>query len=80
MLKTMTLAGVAIVALTPALALAATPRHVALTEAQAKTDIELDGYAKIENLHQANNGWMANATEDGKPVTLIVNDLGVKKL
>jgi hypothetical protein len=51
-----------------------------LTEAQAKTDIELDGYTKVGNLHQDKNGWTASAQEDGKPVTLTVDDIGVKKL
>lgn len=80
MMKPMTLAGAAIIALTPALALAAAPSHKALTEAQARTDIELDGYTKVGNLHQGKNGWTATAQEAGQPVKLMVDELGVKKI
>jgi hypothetical protein len=86
MMKSVTLACAATIALAPAVAMAATTntagtsKHKALTEAQARNDIQLDGYTNITDLHQGKTGWMANAQEDGKPVKLMVNDMGVKKI
>jgi hypothetical protein len=80
MIKSLNLACAAMIALAPAVAMAATPKSKALTEAQARNDIQLDGYTNVTDLHQGKSGWTANAQEDGKPVKLVVNDMGVKKL
>ena len=86
MIKSLNLACAAMIALAPAVAMAATPKSTAtpkskaLTETQARNDIQLDGYTNVTDLHQGKSGWTANAQEDGKPVKLVVNDMGVKKL
>jgi hypothetical protein len=80
MMKSLNLACAAMIALAPAIAIAATPKSKALSEAQARNDIQFDGYTNVTDLHQAKNGWTASAQEDGKPVKLMVNDMGVKKL
>ena len=84
MMKSTSLICAASLLLAPSLALAATTTttmsKTAINQAQARKDIELDGYTKIENLHQGKNGWVATASEDGKPVQVEVNSMGVKKL
>jgi ABC-type phosphate transport system substrate-binding protein len=75
-----TAAVIALVAALPLAAAAATASSTAhITKAQAMKDIQLDGYTNVQDLTQQKSGWTAKAMEGGKPVSLFVNDLGVRK-
>lgn len=51
-----------------------------ISKAQAKKDIEMDGYKNVQNLHQGKGGWVASAKEGGKQVSVLVNQSGVQKM
>ncbi len=85
MIKSLSLSAAAIFALAPAMAIAAPSMAKSrmakpLTEAQARQEIQLDGYSHVTKLHQAKNGWTATAQEGGKTVKLLVNAIGVSKV
>jgi hypothetical protein len=69
----------AAVAATKSDSTSATSRAARITEAQAIKDIQLDGYTNVQDLRQQKNGWAAKAKEGGTQVSLLVNDLGVRK-
>ena len=52
----------------------------AISKAQAKKEIELDGYQNVQNLHKGKGGWVASAKESGKQVSVLVSQSGVKKM
>jgi hypothetical protein len=56
-------------------AIAANSSH-AITEAQAKKEITLDGYADVRDLHKVANGWMATAKEGNKQVKVLADGHG----
>lgn len=56
-------------------ALAAHRSH-AITEAQAKTEIALDGYSDVRDLRKVANGWVASAKEGGKSVSVLADNNG----
>jgi hypothetical protein len=75
-----TVAVIALAAALPVAAVAATASSTPrITQAQAMKDIRLDGYTNVQDMTQQKNGWTAKAMEGGKPVSLFVNDLGVRK-
>ncbi len=47
-----------------------------ITEAFAKTQIIDDDYTNVTNLKRTSAGWTANADESGKPVSLLVTNMG----
>ncbi len=47
-----------------------------ITEAYAKTQITDDDYTNVTNLKQVAAGWTATADESGKPVSLLVTNMG----
>ena len=48
-----------------------------ISQQQAQKMIEQDGYSGVKNLHQSGDGgWSANATANGKPVTVKVSTTG----
>jgi hypothetical protein len=58
---------------TPALAVS---RSHAITEAQAKNEITLDGYRDVRDLHKVANGWVANAKEGNASVSVLADNHG----
>ena len=51
-----------------------------ISKAQAKKEIEMDGYQNVQNLHKGKGGWVASANESGKQVSVLVNQSGVRKM
>jgi ABC-type phosphate transport system substrate-binding protein len=47
-----------------------------ISKTQAMKEIQLDGYTNVQDLHKAKGGWMANAMEGGKQVSLRVDNRG----
>jgi ABC-type phosphate transport system substrate-binding protein len=66
---------VALGALVPLQAFAASSSH-AITEAQAKKEITLDGYTDVSDLHKVANGWAAKAKEGKTAVSVIADNRG----
>jgi hypothetical protein len=50
------------------------PAHI--TEAYAKSQIIGDNYTNVSDLRQTKDGWTAKADESGKPVSLLVDNMG----
>ncbi len=48
----------------------------AITEAQARKEITLDGYSDVRDLHKVADGWMASAKEGGTSVSVIADNNG----
>jgi hypothetical protein len=67
-------AGLSLAVLAP-LPLFAASGH-AISEAQAKKEITLDGYTQVRDLHKVSNGWTAEAKEGGKTVSVLADNRG----
>ncbi len=61
--------------LAPVHAFAASGTH-AITEAQAKKEITLDGYKDVRDLHKVADGWAAKAKEGNNSVSVIADNRG----
>lgn len=61
--------------LAPIHAFAAGDTH-AITEAQARNEITLDGYRDVRDLHKVSKGWVATAKEGSATVSVLADNRG----
>jgi hypothetical protein len=54
----------------------ADPAATPITEAYAKAQIIGDNYTNVSDVRQTKDGWTAKADESGKPVLLLVDNMG----
>jgi hypothetical protein len=54
----------------------AAARKPMIDEAQAKREIELDGYTNVQDVKKSQAGWTATAKEGDHSVTVLVDELG----
>jgi hypothetical protein len=48
----------------------------AITEAQARNEITLDGYRDVRDMHKVRDGWVASAKEGDKSVSVLADNHG----
>jgi hypothetical protein len=48
----------------------------AITEAQARKEITLDGYRDVRDLHKVADGWVASVKEGDKSVSVLADNHG----